>query len=1091
MKVMKMFSKKIGLALIIGFVHYCSGMQNPNQNNAIQIYQPKQSINNANTSYCYLTKIEDGVYVSANKFAANPYNTISFTPLSREQLGQYQLPIDSRSMVPSHYTATSAMITNIDSRNERLNYRGYTLPQKSNTNEFNQVSFVRDNSLPRDHCFRLNDRLELLPPIMHKTIATCKALISDVIDNRTTEHRLALLTIKIPNKELNNIWEKTRNQLLYVLCDKHGMIQHVTDKNRAAVERIVNNFEEQVAQYQRLHPRIFEEVISENSNDETFNSYRNNVDNQNFIHIQELCSENKFEEAYQIVKQYSDTTLNNKSVNDHMREVDRIASRLYYDRYYINYNSYGISKEFTNDPMYGVVVKDLTKTMVPRATENAYFQKRDCDYKSILQRMNISNPSPAVKSIAYGLVEIQKDGPLQTAQYMSQQFSTNSADADIRNAYKSLYHDNGLPKIFTYSDEAKKIAMPATIHTSEHANERALLFDLATMSPKNAEQELAIKHGIEYVRKACEDASLSESYRSLAQSTCHAMKQQNIEYIYLSYCTQTPLTQAHKEIQILSLPVVARLHKALYRGHTSLQEQNVLIHAIKTMDMLYEKMLEGSVQAEKSLMNIVGTQLITYPVKQADGSQGLKTLLRKPTVQEAVSQVLALERYSQISITSPEIALQRAEALKKYKIEGDARIVSTISLSDASKRFLADHGIYPPKLLTMNANALQKQSQEEFRDITEKTAQQYHCALKEATAIANAANAHLIDIGTEYTIANKIVEAQMVADCCVDILCKTSQYLDGYVNQLPEPARTFFKSQLAVPQAVINSMKYVKPVAKGTVEGVVATAEYIKDHPIEATATALAPEYMAPYHVTKMTLQAMGATYDRLSRIDYKNLNYDRVLAKFNTLYQSLKATPEEEFVRRGTALGVQLVLDGKITNQFNQLAKTAMAKASARVHDIESKLAWAHSVEDAAKTQQKIPVRNSHLAPEVPHGKAEGLEFSVVSDKNNSGKIPTASSGSSGARNILKAHNMHEFFELPFGKSIEKYVRKVKNSDMYEITSDIKGTVLEEKDKIYLDRLHKDHLEVFKANGKMRAVLNLDGSVNKMKTDRAAGRKI
>lgn len=45
----------------------------------------------------------------------------------------------------------------------------------------------------------------------------------------------------------------------------------------------------------------------------------------------------------------------------------------------------------------------------------------------------------------------------------------------------------------------------------------------------------------------------------------------------------------------------------------------------------------------------------------------------------------------------------------------------------------------------------------------------------------------------------------------------------------------------------------------------------------------------------------------------------------------------------------------------------------------------------------------------------------------------------------------------------------------------------------MYLDGLHKDHLEVFEPTGEIRTVLNLDGTVNEIKlaTARKQGRKL
>ena len=43
----------------------------------------------------------------------------------------------------------------------------------------------------------------------------------------------------------------------------------------------------------------------------------------------------------------------------------------------------------------------------------------------------------------------------------------------------------------------------------------------------------------------------------------------------------------------------------------------------------------------------------------------------------------------------------------------------------------------------------------------------------------------------------------------------------------------------------------------------------------------------------------------------------------------------------------------------------------------------------------------------------------------------------------------------------------------------------------IYLDALHKDHLEVIDKTGKVKFVLNLDGTLNVDKTFKAKGRTV
>ena len=102
---------------------------------------------------------------------------------------------------------------------------------------------------------------------------------------------------------------------------------------------------------------------------------------------------------------------------------------------------------------------------------------------------------------------------------------------------------------------------------------------------------------------------------------------------------------------------------------------------------------------------------------------------------------------------------------------------------------------------------------------------------------------------------------------------------------------------------------------------------------------------------------------------------------------------------------------------------------------------------------------------------------------------------GRGGGRSIpTPVNNMQEFFETDFGEQLKSSVRKTKKrydgQTIYEVVDkSIPG--LKKGDQIYLDGMHKDHLEVFKSNGEFKKVINIDGTINKMKTKLGAGRRL
>jgi hypothetical protein len=516
--------------------------------------------------------------------------------------------------------------------------------------------------------------------------------------------------------------------------------------------------------------------------------------------------------------------------------------------------------------------------------------------------------------------------------------------------------------------------MPASIGTSEHVTERILLFELVMTQPLTENHAQIIKQGIDFVYKACLQNELAQTYRSLAQSSYYALKRENP--IILEHCMKQP----QSEVQQKTLSVIAKLYATLCKQSDSpvlsKENQDIIRRAIKTMDSLYGKAVEGSEQAQKSLNNIVGPSIITFPVKTVDGTQELKTYIKQPTLEESVSRIVMREKFNQIV---DHISLHRAEAIAKYKIEGEARVLNVITLSDEAKQFLAENGVYPPNLMKMYVNVLQKQAQQEFADIAEKSAKYYYSLFKDKVKDATVVNAQLVDVGIDYTRENNVAQAYAVADCCNKILKGIEVYDDYSSNILTEQEKKI--------------LEYTKIIAQGAHDGLANSAQYVKDHPIEAAATVLVPEVMVPYHISKLTLDALDIAYNRLSKINYRTLTTDKIKAKFDAVYQAFRRTPGPEIVRKTTALGTQMLIDGKVASNLNTLSKAALAKLTSNVQKMKNIKELSHDFALASKTQQKIPVRNQNLMHASENHAIKQQKVSIPSlniDKNNTKAINT-----------------------------------------------------------------------------------------------------
>ncbi|HGO8897890.1 TPA: DUF637 domain-containing protein, partial [Neisseria meningitidis] len=81
-----------------------------------------------------------------------------------------------------------------------------------------------------------------------------------------------------------------------------------------------------------------------------------------------------------------------------------------------------------------------------------------------------------------------------------------------------------------------------------------------------------------------------------------------------------------------------------------------------------------------------------------------------------------------------------------------------------------------------------------------------------------------------------------------------------------------------------------------------------------------------------------------------------------------------------------------------------------------------------------------------------------------------------------------------PFGKQLaqisEKTTLPTQQGQSVFLVKRNQG-LLKTGDRFYLDGQHKNHLEVFDKNGNFKFVLNMDGSLNQMKTGAAKGRKL
>ncbi|WP_429945557.1 VENN motif pre-toxin domain-containing protein [Bibersteinia trehalosi] len=149
------------------------------------------------------------------------------------------------------------------------------------------------------------------------------------------------------------------------------------------------------------------------------------------------------------------------------------------------------------------------------------------------------------------------------------------------------------------------------------------------------------------------------------------------------------------------------------------------------------------------------------------------------------------------------------------------------------------------------------------------------------------------------------------------------------------------------------------------------------------------------------------------------------------------------------------------------------------------------HSIEfiDGSPTAIYLALTAIEIAQEMYEAKNAGRNFSV--DK--------AQAKFAQKINAYNPHkhsvgNMNDFLKnKEFGQNLSQILTKTskryQGQTIYEVNKSELG--FKKGDQIYLDNLHKDHLEVFDRNGNFKGVYNLDGSLNAEKTKNSYGRKL
>jgi filamentous hemagglutinin len=151
--------------------------------------------------------------------------------------------------------------------------------------------------------------------------------------------------------------------------------------------------------------------------------------------------------------------------------------------------------------------------------------------------------------------------------------------------------------------------------------------------------------------------------------------------------------------------------------------------------------------------------------------------------------------------------------------------------------------------------------------------------------------------------------------------------------------------------------------------------------------------------------------------------------------------------------------------------------------------------VNPIVEAQGANPASGGYAAGTQPSVPAYAGGREIAEQQENDYSRPVTDLPEPGIMNQDSVTSMKDFFlNTEFGKNLNGVTKKTsklyQGQSVYQAQENL-GGYIRKGDQIYLDGLHKDHLEVFDKRNQAKYVLNLDGSVNLEKTKKAAGRSI
>lgn len=370
-------------------------------------------------------------------------------------------------------------------------------------------------------------------------------------------------------------------------------------------------------------------------------------------------------------------------------------------------------------------------------------------------------------------------------------------------------------------------------------------------------------------------------------------------------------------------------------------------------------------------------------------------------------------------------------------------------LNDQAVALFDQQGLNPKEFQVFSGNELKQAIHQQYVDIVNSAAD-LHVKYHNNDSVKQFAQTTvtIADIGHQYNKNGFVLEAQHIADFCKALLHHTKEAAIGAYEGIPI--------------------------------GIVRTIEMIQ-HPIH-TITGIAESAVSAakgYLYIMMEASDLEMRFGLSAEMGEKKAQ--EIGKLFRPVHESIKQKISELTVRDCSRMAASAVTEGFL--------QAKLLKATGSFFNLVSKeLQIAAREIPAAMLEEQLLVTTADgqvLKMAGGPGK-DTMSFRDMVEKGpkntfGSNTVPQVEK----TRNTFKVGNMKEFFKTEFGAKLKKVSTKVKgqNQTTYKLNDKIAHSDLNKGDIYYLDTMHRDHLEVFKKNGEIRMVINLDGTINVKKT--------